>query len=574
MLLAAGLTVPFCFAVIRESDAGFHLALGRLFATEGLQFRNALSWTAPDYPWYPASYLYDLVAWKLTVALGPLGFQLWTAALWLLALALLAGACAELDAWGAWMVPGVALLLLPRVTERPHLVSWCVLGAVLWLGIAARTRGWGWKARLLAVPVVALGSNFHAGAIFGTGVLGLFCLEALLRERAGRWREVAIGLGGVLAVLANPGGVFTVTYAADHLLVRRVVEIQEFLPPRFTQDWPFFFLVPLAVLATAMRWREWPSLLAAVVVFAALGFHARREMSDFYLLAAVGLSSGLAALRQRWAGAGKAVVVGLPLLLLGGGFFGAEVLARARALRIAPEFDPTQLPVRAAAFARSEGITGRLVNSFRDGGYLEYALEQPAFLDGRIFAWPAEFFSQLQSAEADRGRYQAWMRELGAEWAIATRRVERLGGFRLFHASPDWALVYWDGLNEVFLRRDVPRFAPIIAKAEYRYFRPYGSILGNVVSTAPGRAARVRRRGGAVRTHLPGRSVRRAGALRARPADGRGRGRVRPGPAARHHAAAARAGTAGRLGASRGRAVGLSRAAPAVRAAPPSARWA
>jgi len=219
-------------------------------------------------------------------------------------------------------------------------------------------------------------------------------------------------------------------------------------------------------------------------------------------------------------------------------------------------------------------VAAAVVNSFRDGGYLEYALEQPAFLDGRIFAWPAEFFSQLQSAEADRGRYQAWMRELGAEWAIATRRVERLGGFRLFHASPDWALVYWDGLNEVFLRRDVPRFAPIIAKAEYRYFRPYGSILGNVVSTAPGRAARVRRRGGAVRTHLPGRSVRRAGALRARPADGRGRGRVRPGPAARHHAAAARAGTAGRLGASRGRAVGLSRAAPAVRAAPPSARWA
>jgi hypothetical protein len=286
-------------------------------------------------------------------------------------------------------------------------------------------------------------------------------------------------------VLANPGGVFTLLYSVDHLMVGQVVAIQEFLPPRFADTWPFFVLAPLAVVVAAARWREWPALLAAVVVFVGLGFHARREVSDFYLVAAVALSGGLAFVRRRWSGAGLPAAAVVSLLVAGLGFSGSEVLPRLRALRISPAFDETQLPVRAAAFARREGITGRLVNSFRDGGYLEYALDQPAFLDGRIFAWPPEFFSQLQRAEADKSRYQGWLKELGAEWAIATRRMERLGGFRLFHATPEWALVYWDGLNELYLRRDVPRFAPVIAREEYRYFRPYGSILGNVVSTAP-----------------------------------------------------------------------------------------
>ena len=56
---------------------------------------------------------------------------------------------------------------------------------------------------------------------------------------------------------------------------------------------------------------------------------------------------------------------------------------------------------------------------------------------------------------------------------------ERLGGYRLL-IGPRWALVYWDDTTEVFVRRDVARFAPLRDALEYRYFRPYGSIVGAV----------------------------------------------------------------------------------------------
>lgn len=480
-LLAIGLSAPVCFVPIRDSDAGFHLALGRLFATHGLTFRNALAWTAPDYSWYPASYAYDLAAWGLTHALGPLGFQLWTALLLAATLALVAIACAELDAQGAWLAVPVGMLLIPRVTERPHLASWVVLAGVLALCVLAKTRGWGWRARAAAVAVIAVGSNFHAGAIFGAGLLGLFCLEAFLVERPRPRRELAIGALGLLAVLANPGGPFTLLYSVEHLNVQSVVVIQEFLRPTLRDQLPFFVLVPLALVGAGLAWRKWPALLAAAVVFAGLGFYAARGVFEFYLVAAPCLALGLARLRERWGALHLLAVPALAALAV----YGYELDARYRALRLQPAFDPTALPVRAADFARREGLTGPYFNSFRDGGYLEYALDQPAFQDGRVLAWPQEFFAKLQEAETNRGRFQRYLRELGAEWAFALRRPEKLGGFRLFHESPDWALVYWDGVTEVYLRRDVPRFADAIARNEYRFFHPFGSILGSVAAAPP-----------------------------------------------------------------------------------------
>jgi len=481
-LLASALSAPFCFRPIGQSDAGFHLALGRLFAREGLTFHNAIGWTAPDFPWYPASYVYDLISYGLVHALGPFGFQLWTALLLVGTIALVAFACGELDAWGAWFAVPAALLVAPRATERPHMVSWLVIAGVLALCIAAKTRGWGARARWACLPVIAVGSNFHAGAVFGTGILGLFCLEALVQEKPRRWREVAIAAGGGLAVLANPGGLFTLMYSVDHLSVQNVVVLAEFLPPTWRDYKVFFVLLPLTLLALLPHARRWPALLGATAVFGALGLFAIRNTFEFYLVAAPGLALGLSALRQRL---GAPVALAIPLLAVVA-FEAGPLPVWLRTLRFEGRFDPEALPVRAAAFARAEGLTGRYFNSFRDGGYLEYALDQPAFQDGRVLAWPHAFFARLKETEARPAAFLRLMRELDVEWAFATRRNEPLGGYTLFRGSPEWALVYCDDLSEVYLRRDVPRFAPTLARLEYRFFRPDNTVVGRVVQAPPG----------------------------------------------------------------------------------------
>ena len=69
---------------------------------------------------------------------------------------------------------------------------------------------------MLDVAYIALGSNLHQGSALATGILGLFCIEAAWRER--QWiREGAVAFGGVLALLAIPGGVSNLLSIRDHL---------------------------------------------------------------------------------------------------------------------------------------------------------------------------------------------------------------------------------------------------------------------------------------------------------------------------------------------------------------------
>jgi len=455
-LLLAG---PFCFAPLSDSDSGWHVAVGRLILHRGIPRTNALSWRWGDHPWYPTSWLYDALCATLGSALG---LQLLTFALLALALLALAFACES-----AWIVPAVALLLVPRLVPRPHLASWALLAAVL--ALAPK----GTRARAVCVVLVALGGNLHAGAAFAAFVLGLECLQAWWRTR--RPAELWLALGAGVALLANPGVLFDAKYLLHHLLeVDEVVQLREFEPPALAARPAFFLLLPVTLLLAVHRRRERPALLVATVVFAALGLRALRMVSEAQIVWAPTLAWGLARLPQprmfALAGIAAAVLAGLSLRL------DRSVLA----LRPSTSWDASALPVRAAKFLDENHVEGPGFNALRDGGYLEMVRPGvPAFIDGRVQAIPAEAWRELQEAEKSPAKFQALLEGLGCEWAAATRVRERLGGYRLLN-GPRWALVYWDDTTEVFVRRDVARFAPLRDALEYRYFRPYGSIVGAV----------------------------------------------------------------------------------------------
>ncbi|MGZ6143788.1 MAG: hypothetical protein ACXWLM_10645, partial [Myxococcales bacterium] len=152
--------------------------------------------------------------------------------------------------------------------------------------------------------------------------------------------------------------------------------------------------------------------------------------------------------------------------------------------RFSPRWDATALPVRAATFLNAAGLTGPGFNSFYDGGYLEMTRGR-AFIDGRIDALPPDAFRALNEAEQTPQKFQAYLRDKGCEWALTTRQLQALGGYRRLD-GPDWALVYWDDVNELFVRRDLPALSAVRERFEYRFFRPYGEIVGGVEKLAPG----------------------------------------------------------------------------------------
>ena len=455
---ALALAGPFCFAPVSDSDSGWHVAIGRLVLAGAFPRTNALSWKWGDHPWYATSWLFDALCALPGTAFG---LQILTFAFLALTLFALCLACPT-----PWVVPAVAVLLVPRLVPRPHLASWAVLAAVL--AIAPRST----RTRAICVALVAIGGNLHSGAAFAAFVLALFCIEAWWRSR--RPLELWLAFGAVAALLFNPGVLFNARYLLEHLLhVDDVVQLREFEPPSFAARPAFYLLLPATLLFAVHRRREHPALLISTVVFAALGLRALRMVSEAHIVWAPTLAWGLLrAPRRLLAPAGIALALAAA--------FSLRIDQAARALRISPSWNASLLPVRAAAFLDEHHIAGPGFNAFRDGGYLEAARPGvPAFIDGRVQAIPDQAWHELQDAEQAPATFQTYLESSGCEWAIATRVRERLGGFRLLN-GPRWALIYWDEVSEVFVRRDVARFAALRDALEYRRFRPYGSIVAAV----------------------------------------------------------------------------------------------
>lgn len=453
------LAVPLCFTEVAETDAGWHIAIGRLITTSrAIPRTNALSWAWGESPWYPTSWLYDVALAAAAEMPSALGTQLVTAGLLAIALLGLAIACAREGS--AWVVPPLALLLAPRTVARPHVASWAALAFAL----GARSR----RERTLCVMLVALAGNFHAGAAFAAAVLALQSIEAWWLS--GRdLRDLCIAVLAVLALLANPGFAFNLRYLLLHLHVDEVIRLKEFEAPRFSSQPAFFLLAPVALVPAALRWQKRPALLAATVVFCALGFRTARMTYEAEIVFAPTLAWALALIPR--APLRIAISSAAAVLAIAG--------YRLDRLVFSTRWDERTLPVRAARFIEAEHLDGRRFNGLRDGGFLEYALPgRLSFVDGRVQAVPPEAWRALQAAESSRAKFQQWLALLDVEWAITTRTKERMSGFRLLD-GPAWALVYWDDASEIFVRRDVARLAPLL-RFEYRFFRPYGPIVGAV----------------------------------------------------------------------------------------------
>jgi hypothetical protein len=479
--LGFALVGPVLFRPIWESDAGWHLAVGRLAIEQGIPRTNALSWTAPDNPWYATSWLFDVLAASLEARLGELGLQLLCAALLLIALALWALSLRQIDPQlGPLLLPAGAALLIGRVTHRPHLATWAALAAVLLLCL--RGRGRSTAHRWACAAVIALAGNLHAGAGFAAGVAGLFCIEELWRTRRAEEALAAAACG--LALLANPGALYNVRYLLENLRVHEVISLVENLPAS-PRDQPLFFALALAGVAAGiftLRERGF-ALLGSFLAMAALSLRSQRVVYDAALPLLPLLAAGLSRLRGRIGlPAASALAVALCLLCVAGSRLDRWV----RTMRLEAAWNADRVPVRAAGFVATAGLEGRRFNGLADGGFLEHALRgQRSFADGRIQAYPPSFWRAFSEAERSPRAFRAWLVSLGVEWALCTRTRERLGGYRLLD-DPAWALVYWDTLSEVWIRRDVLRLRPLVDRYEYRRFRPYGAIVGTIARLSRG----------------------------------------------------------------------------------------
>jgi hypothetical protein len=494
-------------------DPFWHLAAGRwILEHRTVPTTDPFRFTHQGAPWVDHEWLFQ----ALLAAAESLGGTSGALAVRVLLVVALAGVLlATLRRLGvapaAAVLLGIAAILgaRGRFDLRPELVTLLALALFLALLLELR-RDPRWRRALPLMVLTVVWVNAHPGALVAPILAAVFMIGARLpggdpvgasEPHPPPWHLV-LGLPAALAValLTNPYGpaVFLVP-----------VEISRALRdlPGFNPDWlpswvahrPGFWLAlaALAALAVVLRragGRADPALGLTTLALAGLGILGVRHQALFYIAGALFAGSCLVRLREssspprlpnRPAPATVALLAcGLAALWCITPPQVGPLRQRGVEQRFGWGIQPGLFPEAAVDRIAARGDLGPLYNDVAFGGYLLWRLFPPrqVFLDSRNEVDPG-LLREVGRARQDERRWLALMERHGIDGALVRyderpRRVLELDGSSTWRTPsallfpPDrYALVFWDDISMLFLRRRPEREAEL-AVAEYRAVQP------------------------------------------------------------------------------------------------------
>lgn len=502
-LLLAAWAVVLLLLPTRNADLSWHLFFGRWIAAHrAVPHSEFLSSTRFGSPWIDFEWLYELLLAGVSAAAGCAGRRALRAAL-------VAGAVWVTDrtvaregvspAWRALSACALLLTILPMSDVRPDNVSLLFFAAALLLleRLSAGTADRPVRAAAIFGALFALWANFHLGVCFGLVLVACYAAgsalsleDGRLRLRAPKRALLAALAAAAAGTLVNPYGWRLYAAAWDHARAMRVLEVvdMEWMAPdvRSLGLWPFFLLCAAvfgAELAALVRRKRLPParLLSCAFFALAASRHVRHvpyfALAGFPALAGTLSQEGLRPARRARELAAAAAAAALALSF---GLFVVPLAAAGPGGRRCAAYG-----AGAARFLEREApeLSGKTLYHDADyGGAWELALapRYRVFWDGR-YLFQDLLVEKLLAMRSPR-LWQGFLLSHGVELACMPRRgggrvvpAGRGGPSRPYYAAfmPEsrWALVYWDGQDLLFARRDAVDRRWLSAH-EFRAYRP------------------------------------------------------------------------------------------------------
>jgi tetratricopeptide (TPR) repeat protein len=498
------LTFLLCCHKIYEADIGFHLRAGQWILEHGRwPETDPFTYTVSDHAYIDAHWLYQLAL----VALYRLG----GAAALVLAHAILIVAAFGLAALVSWQslrspLALAGLLLLGilaselRFLLRPEVLTWLFLSLVV-LVLERHARGK--TGPLWALPLIHLiWVNIEGLFVLGWVVIGCYVLGDLLRERRLDRRLAAWGIASLLATLVNPyflrGVLFPLTLLTrldkQNVFSQSISELASPWQAGLAlpwSAWAYYVMAVMLLAGLALTWRKrHPREFLLALVFFGLSVQAIRNIPLFVLVGMPILAgclqdaaqlfanfsrrnkksrTALPSRRTVWLPLAELIVLlvalGLSLRITTNAYY----IAARRPNRFGFTFSAEDLPVKAAAFMRANGLNGKIFNHLNDGGYLMWQLPQPVFIDGRLEVIGEDFYSEYQKASQKDGLLPV-LEKYGAEVVVFPYQAA-VSWVQQLRRAAQWRLVYYDDLSVVYARTDI---YPQLAEAGFPAVSPNG----------------------------------------------------------------------------------------------------
>ncbi|MFQ5897595.1 MAG: tetratricopeptide repeat protein [Candidatus Methylomirabilia bacterium] len=520
-LLLGGLLLASVFALaitkIEDTDAWTHLALGRdIVQHRGFPATEQFNFPSLEMPYYNSEWLFGLVFYLAYVVGSATGVILLKAAVVTLAfLILFNDALTPRDppshrALGVVIATAllfaILLLVKHRFVERPDIALMVFLSFTIYALNAYVSEG---KRYLYLLPALqVLWVNMHPSVVVGTVPFVAVLVGGQLQRLLGRWRRldlpgtpspgqlrtVGIVFGAVLlASLLNPYGIdpFVAPFrlAASAWFRHEIIELQ---PPRLGQDSAPFVLVALVALLFLLTMRRL-SLISVLLLapFVYLGLSAWRFVFLLGIVSAPLLARQLRVLaghlRERWVrrltGPAGITVASLLAVLTVLAVAGAGPFAGPSKRPVGFGVSYDLLPEAALRYLDRIGLNGRVFNTFQWGGYIVWRdhPQRIPIVDGRGYL-PRGLLDDIKIARASAAHLARLRERYHFDAAIVNYPVlqadlrEEMPDVDFSLTSEGWALVYWDDLAMVYLRR-TDEVAEIIDRDEYRHVKPANGAL-------------------------------------------------------------------------------------------------
>jgi tetratricopeptide (TPR) repeat protein len=499
------LVAAFGYRAFDSTDTAVHILAGReMLATHRVLDSDPFSFTVRGAPWFVNQWIPEIIFAVVHDAFGIRGL-VWLRVVLLCATFGILAAVLRADPRVRLPIGVVVLVIALYASYRLFIVRPLLFSSLFLAILVAILESFrrGGKDRLLLVPLVfAVWVNSHAGYVFGAilfaATLGAEAIKHFAGGRLGpslgarAIRRLALVFAGsiaasvVVASLVNPRGFRTVLLPFGLLKSDFFLKIIGEYQPADRTDLFFWILVGILLVGLVARLisrgargsdlTDWMTTLP----FAYQAWQTHRVVFPFVIVAAPAAARGLSFLIDSIAAAARrprtsrpAAASGVPRASVAVSAVLAAMLLGLAASRAARDpffgdgLSPVTYPREPCLRLLREGrFRGNLFhNDVWAGAVALYGWPRyPLFIDGRLEVYGEPFWRDVYFRVLGCGDgWEKVLERYGMNAALlrvgSPGRRDRIGSVLREH--PDWALVYWDELAMLYVRR-IPEHEALI----------------------------------------------------------------------------------------------------------------